>query len=70
MSIDLTEEQRDQLKKQPYKAVTVVDSVTKEVFVLMQPEMYQILISQQPPNGKVVVDYTVGLPPIPEGIRK
>jgi hypothetical protein len=70
MSIELTEEQRDQLKKQPNKAITVVDSETKEVFVLMQPETYRILISQQQPNGKVVVDYTVGLPPIPEGLRK
>jgi hypothetical protein len=70
MRIELTGEQRDQLKKQPNKAITVVDSDTKEVYVLMQTEMYRFLISQQPPNGKVVVDYTVGLPPVPEGIRK
>jgi hypothetical protein len=69
MSIELTEEQRDQLKKQPNRAVTVVDSMTGEVFVLMQTEMYRHLIAQQPANGKVVVDYMVGLPPIRPGIR-
>jgi hypothetical protein len=70
MSIELTKEQRDQLKSLPFKAVTVVDTDTKQVYVLMQTEMYRLLISQQPPNGKVVVDYTIGLPPVPEGIRK
>jgi hypothetical protein len=70
MGIELTNEQRDQLRNQSYKAVTVFDSDTKEVYVLMRTEMYRYLISHQPPNGKVVVDYTVGLPPVPEGIRK